>query len=257
MSGAAKKIDTILGPADLIQNVLSGNDHICQTDGFLFDLESQSVAALKTNKQLFFERPVSVILWPHEMATRDEKSSLILDRYFSSSLQKTLLLDEMRSALNGLTKSTSFIDEMCAVADEFVTNALFNAPFVDPLTNENIKLDRITTVVDLPRGKEARLFLAHDDQRLLIGIHDPFGSLNVQTYLERISKCYSAGVADSINFGKGGAGIGSYIIFNAGSSLYYGVKPGESTMLVCVVPLKLSRRAREDMPKHLHWIKSK
>jgi hypothetical protein len=125
---------------------------------------------------------------------------------------------------------------------------------VDPVTFVNQRVDRLTTKVKLIDGKKARLFAAEDGQRLLVGIEDPFGSLDVKAYLNRIHKCYSS-VKDSINFGEGGAGIGSYIIFNAGSSLYYGVKPGQTTLLICVLPYKMSRRQREDLPKHLHWIK--
>lgn len=252
---AAKKINPSLSPSEVIKKALEGNFHVCQSSGFMFEQEMKSSRAIYSNTERFFRQPATVALWPEEVDSRSEEKSLFLNRSFSSSLEKPLLLDEMKTLLERLIKSQTTIAELCGVADEFITNALFNAPFIDPLTNQNAKLDRSTTVVDLPRGKEARLFLAEDGQRLLIGIHDPFGSLDVRSYLERIAHCYNAGVADSINFGEGGAGIGSYIIFNAGSSLYYGVRPGINTTLVCVVPFKLSRRLREGMPKHLHWIR--
>jgi len=253
---AAPKLTQIYMPQQLIEQMLKGPAvHLCQPDGLMYDIEMQTADLLTKNKQSFFSAPATSILWPTEVGKKEELSSLLFNRLFDDSQEKNLVLDELRKKLEPLTKSSSLIDEVLAVTDEFVTNALYNAPYVDPVTHVNQRVDRLTTNVKLPAGKQARLFLAEDGQRLLIGVEDKFGSLSIQNYLTGIVRCYTSGVKDSINFGQGGAGIGSYIIFNAGSSLYYGVIPGQTTLLACVVPYRMSRRSREGLPKHLHWIK--
>jgi len=252
----ALKANKPLSPEQLIEQALNGADaHICQPEGLMYREEMQTTSALAKNQEIFFSAPATAVLWPTELNTRREAQSLLLNRSFSGSDEKNHVLDEMRVTLSALIKSSSMIDELLGVADEFVTNALYNAPYVDPVTHINQRIDRLTTKVILPPGKEARLFLAEDGKRLLIGIEDPFGSLDVKYYLEGVARCYSAGIKASINFGQGGAGIGSYITFNAGSSLYYGVRPGQTTLLACVVPYRMSRRNREDLPKHFHWIR--
>lgn len=252
---AALKTHPALTPQQLIEHMLSGQEaHICQPLGWLYNEELQSSELLQKNRDVYFTHPATAVLWPNEIDTRSEQKSLVVNQQFCSSDQKNGLLEEMQKAVSAISRSTTFVEEIVAVTDEFVTNALYNAPYVDPVTFVNQKINRLTTKVKLDHGKQARLFAAHDEKRFLIGVEDPFGSLDVKSYLHRIYKCYSS-VKDSINFGEGGAGIGSYIIFNTGSSLYYGVQPGQKTLLVCVVPMKISRRQREDLPKHLHWIR--
>lgn len=253
---AALKTHPTMTPQELIEQVLNGpSAHVCQPAGLMYQQEVETSELLSKDTQLFFASPATALLWPSEIATRQEMNSLLLNRLFGCSDEKNQILDELRGKLSTLTKSSSLVDEILAVADEFVTNALYNAPYVDPVTFVNQRVDRLTTKVELPAGKTARLFVAEDGQRLLVGIQDPFGSLNIKNYLNGIVRCYATGVKDSINYGEGGAGIGSYIIFNAGSSLYYGVRPGQTTVLACLVPYRMSRRQREDLPKHLHWIK--
>jgi hypothetical protein len=98
------------------------------------------------------------------------------------------------------------------------------------------------------------LFLAHDESRLMVGCTDPYGSLGIARYLSKVKATYALGAAATMDFGSGGAGIGSYIIFNTGASLYIGVKPGQSTVICCVLPLGMSNRKRAALSKHLHWI---
>jgi hypothetical protein len=70
--------------------------------------------------------------------------------------------------------------------------------------------------------------------------------------LARIDECMKKGVAKSIQNGPGGAGIGSFLIFNASTSFYLGVDRGRKTTVGCALPI--AGRAREDysLPKNLH-----
>ena len=83
-----------------------------------------------------------------------------------------------------LSKSQSFISQVLGVADELVTNAVFNAPFVNE-SNTQPGANREDSSVKMTYNKEARFFMANNTDRVLIGCIDPYGSLNLN-HLRRL-----------------------------------------------------------------------
>lgn len=232
----------------------SGCSHICQKDGHAFDKEVESASKLLDCPENLISYPIATILSPSDLSSESERLLLGVEHIYDHSNQKHDVLTSFTNAMEskGIPKTT--IDDSVCVADELFTNSIYNAPFVDPLTHKNPGMNRMGEV-KLPDGKFNRIFLAHDECRLLVGCHDPFGTLELVTFLEKIKATYQKGAAATMNFGAGGAGLGSYIIFNAGASLYFGVWPGRATVLCCVIPLGLSNRRRAELVKHFHWIK--
>jgi hypothetical protein len=228
--------------------------HICQKNGHLFDQEIKSSVAMIESEDNYFNFPAGTILTPHDLSATSERALITTETYFDNSNQKSAILGNITSALQAKAFPQTIIDDVIAVSDEYFTNAMFNAPFVDMNTHKNPGVSRNSLDIKLADGKQGRIFLAHDANRLVIGCQDPYGSLNLNRYLSKVRSTYQRGPAAAINFGPGGAGIGSYIIFNAGSSLYFGVWPGHSTLLCCVLPLGLSNRKRIQLSKHVHWI---
>lgn len=251
---SASAIELPLNSKEILELALrEGASHICQKQGWAYDLENATASALTKSPPSFFTHPLSVILKPgHAVSPEAEAAVLSFERIFNSSVQKESVLNDLQESLKTVSNSQSFIDQIVAVADELVTNVLFNAPFVRG--GRNPGKNRLTEQVDLENGKVGRLFFGVDESRLALCCEDPFGSLNLKNYLSRILRCYEQGVSESINFGTGGAGIGSYIIFEAGTSSYIGVCPGRKTLVGCVVPYKMSGRRRGELPKHLHVI---
>lgn len=232
----------------------SGLEHICQRSGHFFDEEVRSANCIIESPESYRTFPIATILTPEDLNDQSERALLCMERHFDSSLQKHDVLTELNNAMQSKGLSQTIVEDIIAVSDELYTNAIFNAPFVDRHTQKNPGVSRNTSEVKLEGGKFARLFLAHDENRLLVGCEDPYGSLNLNRYLKKIRNTYQRGPAAAINFGPGGAGIGSYIIFNAGSSLYFGVWPGHVTIVCCLVPLGMSNRKRVQLAKHVHWI---
>jgi hypothetical protein len=244
-----------LSPQDVLRFATDhGFSHLCQKDGFNFDRQLESAKALIANPESYFQFPVTAILKPSMMDETNEKKLICMDQKFDSSQQKRALLDSITKYLEGQSLSQTLLEDVIAVADELITNAIFNAPFIDTRTNANPGLNRMDTEIKLKSGKFGRLILAHDENELVIGCEDPYGSLNLDHYLNKIRTTYLRGPAATMNFGSGGAGLGSYIIFNAGSSLYFGVKASKVTLLCCSIPLKMSYKKRVQLPKHLHVI---
>jgi hypothetical protein len=233
----------------------SGFNHICQKSGHFFEQELNSTNCIIDSAQNYFKFPIATILTPDDLSDSSERALLAVERSFNSSAQKQEVLASISNAMQAKALPQTIHDDAIAAADEMFTNAVFNAPFVDAHTHKNPGVSRHSSEIKLDGGKFARMFLAHDESRLVIGCEDPFGTLDIERFLQKIRSTYQRGPAATINFGPGGAGIGSYIIFNAGSSLYFGVWPEHASVLCCVIPLGLSNRKRVQLAKHLHWIK--
>jgi hypothetical protein len=231
-----------------------GFRHIVQSKGFEYQKELLTAEKIIADPTDFFRFPASILIAPDVVSEDEEKKLIQLDQEFESSTQKREILAKINEKLESRGLSQTLIGDVAAVADEFVTNALYNAPFVDPKTSVNPGINRLDTEVSLEEGKSGRLILAHSDKLLFVGCQDPYGSLNLTQYLNKIRKTYIAGAAATMNFGSGGAGLGSYIIFNAGSSLYFGVEASRVTLLCCALPLKMSYKSRVQLPKHLHIV---
>lgn len=244
-----------LPPEQILAYAVDHNvKHILQPKGFEFDKEVRSANVLITDPDAFRNFPIASILAPEDLSPISERALTEVDEKFHSSGEKRGILEAILKAMESKGLSQTLIEDVISVADEMFTNAVFNAPFVDIATQVNPGMNRHSTEVRFDAGKYARMFLAHDETRLVIGVEDPFGSLSLPRYLNKIKETYLRGPAATMNFGPGGAGLGSYIIFNAGSSLYFGVWPGRATTLCCVIPLGMSYRNRVQLPKHLHWI---
>lgn len=243
-------------PEDVLRCALEqGYGHICQKSGFAYDLEVQSASALIQSPELFRKHPVAAILTPDDLSEISERALLEVDIAFGSSSMKREVLDALVKAMESKGLPRTMVEDVLSVADEMFTNAVFNAPFIDLATQINPGVDRHLTEVMFEPGKAGRLFMAADESRMVVGCEDPFGSLNLHRYLSKIRDTYLRGPAATMNFGSGGAGLGSYIIFNSGCSLYFGVWPKQATLVCCVIPLGMSYRKRAQLPKHLHWIR--
>lgn len=228
--------------------------HICQRQGLNFENALKNANAIHANPDGYFSFPCSTILRPDAVGEESEKQVKFFDFKFTASDQKSEILNEIVSLMTSSAAGQTVIEDVVSVSDELFTNALYNAPFVDAVTGHNPGINRHDTEIRLEDGKYGRLFLAMNESLLVIGCEDPYGSLNIERYLRKIQATYSRGPAATMNFGPGGAGIGSYIMFNAGASLFFGVKPKQMTTLCCAIPLGMSYRKRVVLPKHLHWI---
>lgn len=244
-----------LSPSEVLNLALQTDfKHICQTSHATFANDLNTAAYLSDEKNRFLDFPVTTILSPSSISRENEKRLLTFEFTFNAAIQKSEILRGFDYTLRKLKVSNSVLTDAIIIADELVTNAVFNAPFVDA-SNSRSGLSRDMREAKMHVGKSARIFLGSDESRIVIGCKDPYGSLNVNKFFERIKRCYDTGVARNMNMtGGAGAGIGSFMIFNACDSFYVFVEQGKSTMVCCTLPLKMSSRKRDVLPKNLHYI---
>lgn len=244
-----------LQPQDILRLATEhGLSHIVQRQGLEFKKEIITSENLIHAPESFFEFPVASIFAPNDLSLKSEMKYVSAKANFNSSHKKRGILELFTKAMESKGVSQTVNADVISIADEMYTNAIFNAPFVHQKSSFNPGVDRNETEIVLEKGKEGVLTLAQDENRLMIACLDPFGTLNLDGYLNKIKATYDRGAAETMNFGPGGAGIGSYIIFNTCASFYVGVKAGRASIVACVLPLGLSNRKRALMPKHLHWI---
>ena len=169
-----------------------------------------------------------------------------LDKYFawgaevtdfelSGTRDKEAALDRVTAFAESLRLTKRLSSTLCTVADELVTNALYNAPMSREGAPRFAHLHRNEPVM-LEPGEQVVMQLCSDGRRLGISARDPFGSLQPQRVLEYLVKCLRRG-SDQVDDKEGGAGLGLYFIFDAAAHFVVNVAPGSSTEMIGLIDI--------------------
>lgn len=256
------------GPVDSAKTIVTGDglsmgeildlnidrkaNHICQINGGSFESEVGTSALMLKTPQLFLDYPIGAILSPDNVTAETNRELTKLHICFRRTTEKLPSLEHFRELLTQSGRTESLIADAVLVADELFTNAIFNAPFVDLQTGHNPGIDRTDETVAIGKGYTGELLAGFDDDRLVIACRDPYGSLNVNQLLVRIRDCCMKGISANMRIGSGGAGIGSFMVFNASSSFYVGVQGGKCTVVAAAIHWKWNTRKRSEAAKNLH-----
>lgn len=120
-----------------------------------------------------------------------------------------------------------------SAADEFITNALYNAP-VDAQGRSRFSHFPRTKPIELEPGEEIEVRFCCDGRRFGIATRDPFGSLTPKRLHEYLARCFQRG-GDQMDEDPGGAGLGFYHIFDALSHFVVNINPGICTEMIGLV----------------------
>ncbi len=217
--------------------------HVVQAEPESRRSEVASALRMLREPSEYFRDPLSVALGPTQV-----------ERYrmpFTSSQQKDACLESLDRYLTGIAGSATVHASLLRIADEMFTNAMYNAPTDRDLGHRFANRPR-TERVGLEAGECVWISAAHNGSSIALACTDSFGSLDLNAFLRRIRDCYDKGVSGSIREIGGGAGIGSYTMYEMCSSFYVGVSPSRRTVFCCKLPLGRSFREIEDIPKSLH-----
>jgi hypothetical protein len=139
------------------------------------------------------------------------------------------------------------IGEATTVAEEFIMNGLFDAPFdPDSQTRPHAQRHRADPVRLLPQQALSFTF-GSDGEQLAIGCRDLFGSLDPNKMMRSLARGVRKG-EDQISFDSGGAGIGLYMAFNFAQHMIVNVDSGQATEFIAIMDLHGSparRKARQ------------
>ncbi len=98
------------------------------------------------------------------------------------------------------------------------------------------------------------LKLECSDNLIAISAFDDCGSLDSKKFLKKIESGLSLGLDKSINFGKGGAGLGSSYIFKNCDSLFLGVNTSKKTRVSVIMPYNVTERKFDGLQRSVHII---
>lgn len=224
---------------------------IVQTSAHDHELELKTSELMLKKPDLFLNFPVSSILDPESVGTARENEVRSYSRQFLNANEKSQILEEIRVHCLDISKSESLVADICLAADELITNAIYNAPHV-LYAQPGPGAPRTAEHGQSPDLRPGEIFIGASGTRLILGCADAYGSLNPNHLINRLKSCYDNGVAESVNFGTGGAGIGTFIIFQSASSLYIGVAQSQRTVICCAFSLERRPKVRAAVPKNLH-----
>lgn len=143
----------------------------------------------------------------------------------ASSARRENRLERMREwfATKGL--SPRAVLQMSDVAEELVTNALFDAPMEAGYFDGAMPR---TEEVTLPPELACEISYGVDSSSVFVRVRDPFGAFVRSRLLNVLQRC---NVMDGITLdeSRGGAGLGLWRVFSAASSIAITVIPGRLT----------------------------
>lgn len=174
-----------------------------------------------------------------------------IDVPVAGSASKAQAFDRIADFMNTLGVRGRFIDRVHAVADEFLMNAIYDAP-VNWRTGAPIHHSRPRSEpVVLDPDQAATLRFGSDGRTLAISISDPFGGLAPDTVRRYIAKGLRRG-EDQIDDKAGGAGLGLFLLFESLGSMILDVHRGRRTEVMGLIDIRGSVRDARRTPKSLN-----
>jgi hypothetical protein len=248
-------IEGISGLGLLNLAFVDAKQHLIQKSQEETNREVKAAFRMSKNLQTFLDYPLSSTLLPSLAGPEAEQKITLLDGTFTALGDKDRLLKAIETLFNESRLNLTLRDDVLLVANEFICNGLFNAPRPNGINNENFEKARQTA--KQVNCREGRLKIGAYKGFLALSCQDKYGSLNPKRVLERVKICLENGAGEAISVGdKGTAGIGSFLVFNACTSLFIGVKSDVATQFCALFPLKMGAKGRLSKPKNLHWIKA-
>ncbi len=226
-------VDENLEPSQVVEAIQSHKlHHVVQKNEGHFDEALKSAGMLVKNLAGYFDSQYCF------SAQKPEKTRLISFTQTSDKPEMKKLAEEFVTPLKG----PGVLATAEAIIEELYMNAMIDAP------REAAKAGRGQ------KSEKCELFLCGTQNSLQISCTDPYGSLDIDHFLQRMNEVYKKGAGEAINLGpKGGAGLGCSILFEQSVCLILGVMKEKMTKVTCLVPLGKSQRKRSEMKKSLHW----
>jgi len=153
----------------------------------------------------------------------------------TDSSRRGVVLDEMETSIGGAYSiDPRLSSQLLTIADEFITNAFYNAPVDESGSHRFAHLPRIDPL-QVSADKAVQVRWCCDGVSAAVGVRDPYGSLEPARVLEQVAGALRGPqlAAES----PGGAGLGLSTAFNAASRLLFDIQPGQRTECIGVVAL--------------------
>jgi hypothetical protein len=132
-----------------------------------------------------------------------------------------------------LARTTAALSD---VAEELMTNALYNAPVEAGFFRSPIER---TVDVELPTAHACEISYGIDEESVFVRVRDPFGAFTRRRMVDVLDRCNRKGVA--LDETRGGAGLGLWRVFSLASTITISVIPGRLTDVIVWIEGKKAR----------------
>ena len=156
-----------------------------------------------------------------------------------SALERDQVVERLTAVARALGGGRRLVESVGLVADELVTNAIYNAPCGpdgQPRYASRSRRDKVT----LEPTEYVRLDYGSDGRVFGIAVTDNFGRLTPDTIRSGIERCLTSD--DQIEQKRGGAGLGIYTALGSVNQLVVNVEDGVRTEVIAL--WDLVRRGR-------------
>ncbi len=252
---------------------------VAQADGSLWQLSARHVLFDKTSDKLFslFEdgltdgQLLEYVMYRHyrsifQNSFQPAADKLELLKKISSNKRQFFSLDfnllEDGSAnqtfiFNRQTAREELLSKVCKFINidpesnratrilQTVEELVMNVQITAPIVKNSVDLSASTLKVE------------YADHFLAISAFDDYGSLDCKKFLKKVESALALGLDKSINFGKGGAGIGSSLIFRNCDSLFLGVHANRKTRVSVIMPLNVTEKKFDGLQRSINIIELK
>jgi hypothetical protein len=144
------------------------------------------------------------------------------------------IADELSHRVRELGFAPRIASLASLVADELLSNALYNGPYEDG------RRYRVEDQRAAPRSLVGRervsLRYACDARYLAIEVSDRFGSLDRVSVLRHLARCAAAG--EKVTFDRAGAGVGLGLVYQACTSLIFNLAKGVRSEVIGLIDLR-------------------
>jgi len=228
----------LLATRPFLRNIIAKNDDPLEPDELI-------ITAEKLLRQDLFGLQ-KYLLWgvePYRVEIRDSRL-------------KQDYIHEVATYSQTLGCNERVVELVETVADELITNAIYNAPRNAAGEPKYARLSR-REPVELADNEVGQLEFACDGDYIAIAQIDPFGALTQDTVVSYLNRCLVKG-PEQLSEASGGAGIGLYRVFQSLSKFIINVDPGKRTEVICLLDLRLTMKRFRQAAKSFHiFIKDK
>lgn len=225
-----------------------GLQHVVQLDRKGYFREIITTAMIIKKPKQFMTNPIPFFI--NNFSGDPGYDSQIRKKIYKlrGTMEKPALLEEISRFIKTDSRTSNYLSQSLLLVDELISNAFFNAPADATGYKKNTSMPRSREVkID----KEARLFVVHDNEQLLIGCEDLYGSFVRSKLLELLVDVFQ-GERAHVRSGRGGAGLGCKMMIENSASFYICVELGVKTLVFCSLPLGMSVSKIESLSKHIH-----
>ncbi len=166
----------------------------------------------------------------------------------ASSARREARFERMREFFTAQGVAPRTIAAICDVAEELVTNALYDAPVEAGYFTHAVPR---TQDVELPPEHACEISYAAEPGSVYFRIRDPFGALTRKRLLGVLKRCNSSDV--SLDESRGGAGLGLWRVFSTASTVAITVIPGRLTDILVRLGPKKARAGKQTLAVHLFF----